>query len=257
MPCLAAGGCLPASAPQRWRTSPPFRNPRDGSCGNHTLQTGKRLRAASGPRSVAGRSPGCMLSAARRAEFGPFPAGHRLQAGEEGVDRVRPWASAVCVPSAFSLSQQRGGGGFASMCDCHLPSDSQGRGEILASTQDPSPSPPASCYPPSPAWTIPLPPPPSLICSPHGSLSDLYKRESRCCLQPCDDSHHTQKEIHIPCLSPSTPAVSYLPDLPMSLVSLLTATLASLVGPEHPKLLRTSGPSHFLWRMGRTTFSIL
>lgn len=119
--------------------------------------------------------------------------------------------------------------------------------EILASTQDPSPSPPASCYPPSPAWTIPLPPPPSLICSPHGSLSDLYKRESRCCLQPCDDSHHTQKEIHTPCLSPSTPAVSYLPDLPMSLVSLLTATLASLVGPEHPKLLRTSGPSHFLY----------
>lgn len=94
--------------------------------------------------------------------------------------------------------------------------------ETLASTQDPSPSPPASCYPPSPARTIPLPPPPSLICSPHGSLSDLYKRESRCCLKPCDDSHYTQKEIHTPCLSPSTPAVSYLPDLPMSLVLLLT-----------------------------------
>lgn len=108
--------------------------------------------------------------------------------------------------------------------------------ETLASTQDPSPSPPASCYPPSPAWTIPLPRPPSLICSPHGSLSNLYKRERRCCLKPCDDSHHTQKEIHTPCLSPSTPACC-----------ILSARPPHVLGPSggtRTAHLWTAGPSH-------------
>ena len=55
-----------------------------------TLQMEKRLRAAPGPRSVAGLSRGTLLSAAKRPEFGFFPAAHRLQAGRGGGGGFAP-----------------------------------------------------------------------------------------------------------------------------------------------------------------------
>lgn len=123
----------------------------------------------------------------------------------------------------------------------------------MARTRDP-PTPPPSCYPLSSAWTIPAAspqvsrPPPSLICSPHGSLSNLYKRQSRCCLKPSDDSHYTQNEVHTPHPSLSPPAVSATPPHLLDLTA-SSATLASLVGTEHPKLLWTSGPLHFPYQL--------
>lgn len=58
----------------------------------------------------------------------------------------------------------------------------------------------------------------------------------------------TQKEIHTPYLSPrTTPAVSCLPDLPMSLAAAEKLCHPGFFGgTQAPKLLGTLRPSHFL-----------
>lgn len=103
---------------------PPAWSPRDGSCRDAQFAEKKlRLRAASGPRFAAGLSPGSLLSAAERPEFGPFPTGHRLQAGR-GWRKACSWAGGVCVASAFRpLQQPEREFALASPRDRHLPSD--------------------------------------------------------------------------------------------------------------------------------------
>lgn len=90
----------------------------------------------------------------------------------------------------------------------------------------------------SPCIHVPLPP--ALSCSPPGSLSNLYKREGRCAQSPpITPTTHTTKSM---LLTSACQPLRYPPLLDLTANS---ATLASLMGPENPKLIWTLGPLHF------------